>query len=154
MNEIVAIVVGLLLLAALIGLAIAESALNGISRSRAEALEEDDVPGAAKLVEALSDRRRLLSPILALSLGSQLALGAIVATVVADRFGTVWIPLALIFLLAFMLIVTESVPKAWAQRNIDRAAPQAASFSRAIVAIPPVRWILAGLGGILSLIHI
>ena len=152
MSDIVAIVVGLLLLAALIGLAIAESALNGISRSRAEALEEDDVPGAAQLVEALSDRRRLLSPILALSLGSQLALGAIIANVVSDRFGTVWVPLALIILLAFMLIVTESVPKAWAQRNIDRAAPQAATFSRAIVAIPPVRWILVGLGGISALI--
>ena len=89
---------------------------------------------------------------MALSLASQLALGAIVAIVVGDRFGTVWIPLAIVILLAFMLVVTESVPKAWAQRNIDRAAPQAAWFSRALLAIPPVRWVLAGLGGISAMI--
>lgn len=148
MNSLVAIVVGVLLVLALIGLAIAESALNAISRSRAEALEEDDVPGAAELVEALSDRRRLIAPILAMSLGSQLALGAIVAILVQSRFGSAWIPVALGVLLAFMLIVTESVPKSWAQRNIDRAAPQAARFSRSVLSIAPIRWILAGLGGV------
>ena len=54
MSELISIVIGLVLIAVLVGLAVAESALNGISRSRAEALEEDDVPGAAQLVEGLS----------------------------------------------------------------------------------------------------
>ena len=152
MNEVVSIVIGLVLIAVLVGLAIAESALNGISRSRAEALEEDDVPGAAKLVEGLSDRRGLIAPILALSLGSQLALGAIVAVVVSRRFGNGWIPVALVVLLGIMLIVTESVPKSWAQRNIDRAAPRAAAFSRGVLSIAPVRWILGGLGGVSAMI--
>ena len=152
MSSAVAIIVGLLLIAALIGLAIAESALNKISRSRAEALEEEDVPGAAELLEGLSDRRGLIAPILALSLGAQLALGAIVAILVSDRFGAPWIPVALVILLAVMLIVTESVPKSWAQRNIDRAAPRAASFSRGVLAVAPIRWILGVLGGISGLI--
>ncbi len=152
MNEVAAVLIGLLLIAILIGLAIAESALNRVSRSRAEALEEDDVPGAAELVEGLSDRRRLVAPILALSLGSQLALGAIVAVTVSNRAGLGWVPVALVALLGFMLIVTESVPKTWAQRNIDRAAPRAASFSRGILAIAPIRWILSGLGGVSALI--
>ena len=148
MSDVVSILIGLVLILVLIGLAIAESALNGISRSRAEALEEDDVPGAAQLVEGLSDRRRLLSPILAFSLASQLALGAIVAVVVSDRFGIGWIPVALLVLLGMMLIVTESVPKAWAQRNIDRAAPRAATLSRGLMAFAPLRWVLTGLGGV------
>ena len=152
MNEVVAVVIGLLLIAFLISLAIAESALNGISRSRAEALEEDDVPGARELVEGLSDRRRLIAPILALSLGSQLALGAIVAITVSDAAGVAWVPVALVLLLGVMLIVTESVPKSWAQRNIDRAAPRAAALSRGVLAIAPIRWILTGLGGISALI--
>ena len=152
MSVSVAVIVGLLLLAALVGLAVAESALNAISKSRAEALEEDGVAGAAELVEGLEDRRRLIAPILALSLGAQLALGAIIALVVSDRSGTQWVPIALIGLLGFMLVVTESVPKTWAQRNIDSAAPRAASFSRALWAIPPVRWILSALGGISTFI--
>ena len=152
MSELISIVIGLVLIAVLVGLAVAESALNGISRSRAEALEEDDVPGAAQLVEGLSNRRGLIAPILALSLGSQLALGAIVAILVSDRFGAGWIPVALVVLLGVMLIVTESVPKAWAQRNIDRAAPRAAAISRGVLAIAPIRWILSGLGGISAMI--
>lgn len=152
MSEVISLLIGVVLIVALIGLAIAESALNGISRSRAEALEEDDVPGAARLVEGLANRRRLIAPVLALSLGCQLALGAIVSIVVAERFGPAWIPVALVVLLGFMLIVTESVPKAWAQRNIDRAAPRAAAFSRAVLAIAPIRWVLTGLGGVSAMI--
>lgn len=147
-----AIIIAPLLIAALVGLAVAESALNAISKSRAEALEEDDVPGAAELVEDLEDRRRLIAPILALSLGAQLALGAIVALFVSRNFDPIWIPVSLIALLGVMLVVTESVPKTWAQRNIDRAAPQAAAFSRAFRAVPPLRWVLGGLGGISTLI--
>ncbi len=152
MSIVAAVVVGLLLMVGLIGLAIAESALNAISKSRAEALEEDDVPGAALLVEGLEDRRRLIAPILALSLGSQLALGAIVALVVVESSEPIWVPVALVCVLGVMLVVTESVPKTWAQRNIDRAAPRAASFSRALWAVPPIRWVLSALGGISSFI--
>ena len=147
-----AIIVAPLLVLALVGLAVAESALNAISKSRAEALEEDDVPGAAELVEDLEDRRRLIAPILALSLAAQLALGAIVALFVSRNFAPAWIPVALVLLLCIMLVVTESVPKTWAQRNIDRAAPQAAAFSRALRSVPPIRWVLGGLGGISTLI--
>ncbi len=152
MSDVVAIVIGVVLIAVLVGLAVAESALNSISRSRAEALEEDNVPGAAQLVDGLEDRRGLIAPILALSLGSQLALGAIVAIVVSDRFGSGWIPVALVALLSLMLIVTESVPKTWAQRNIDRAAPRAAALSRGVLAILPVKWVLGGLGGVSAMI--
>ena len=128
-----AIIVAPLLILALVGLAVAESALNAISKSRAEALEEDDVPGAAELVEDLEDRRRLIAPILALSLSAQLALGAIVALFVARNFAPAWIPVALVLLLCIMLVVTESVPKTWAQRNMTgqplKQQPLAARFA-------------------------
>jgi putative hemolysin len=146
MSDPVAVLLAIALIATLIGLAVAESALNGISRSRAEALEEDGAPGAAQLVAGLDDRRRLLAPILALSLGAQLTLGALVAIVVERRFGAGWIPLGLALLLAVMFVIAESVPKTWAMRNIDRVAPVAARVSRTIRAIPPVRWILNTLG--------
>jgi len=145
-TDAVALLIGLVLIALLIGLAAAESALNGISRSRAEALEEDDVSGAAELVADLDDRGRLLAPILAVSLSAQLTLGALVAIVVERRFSIVWIPLAIALLVAVMVVISESVPKTWAMRNIDRVAPSAARISRGIGSIPPLRWILPLLG--------
>ena len=145
-TDAVALLIGLVLIALLIGLAAAESALNGISRSRAEALEEDDVSGAAELVADLDDRGRLLAPILALSLSAQLTLGALVAIVIERRFSIVWIPLAIALLVAAMVVISESVPKTWAMRNIDRVAPSAARISRGIRSIPPLRWILPLLG--------
>ena len=148
MNGLLGIVIVLVLIALLVGLAVAESALNGMSRSRAEALEEDGVPGAAELVRDLSDRRRVLAPILALALGAQLSLGAIVAYLVAERFGGAWVPVGLLAIASIMFVVTESVPKTWSMRNIDRAAPRAARFSRTVRGIPPVGWVLTLLGGI------
>ncbi len=148
MSDPVAIVIGAIFILVLIGLAAAESALNGMSRTRAEALEEDGVAGAAALVQDLQDRRRTLAPILALSLGAQLTLGALVALVVQRRFGSAWIPVGLLALLLLMLVITESVPKTWAMRNIDRVAPGAARFSRIVRAIPPLGWVLSLLGGL------
>lgn len=152
MSDLVALLIGGGLVALLVGLSAAESALNGMSTSRAEALEEDSVPGAARLVVGLADRRRLLAPILVLSLGAQLALGALVAIVVDRRWGASWVALGVLVLLLAMFVFAESVPKSWGLRNIDRVAPTAASFSRALMAIPPFRLLIGGLGWFGSLI--
>lgn len=146
MSVVVASLVSVGLVVLLVGLSAAEAALNGISSSRAEALEEDGVPGAERLVVGLTDRRRLLAPILVFSLGAQLSLGAIVALVVERSWGGAWVPAALVVLLLVMFVLAESVPKSWGLRNIDRVAPRAASFSRGLMAIPPIRWVVGGLG--------
>ena len=152
MSDVVAILIGTALIAVLVGLAAAESALNGISRSRAEALEEDGVGGAAELVAGLDDRGRLLAPILVVSLAAQLTLGSLIAIVIERSFGAAWIPIGIAAVLFVMFIVAESVPKTWAMRNIDRVAPPAARASRAIRSIPPLRWLLPLLGWMGSLI--
>ncbi|MDW3179938.1 MAG: hemolysin family protein [Acidimicrobiia bacterium] len=146
MSDLGAGLTGLILVVLLIGLSAAESALNGISTSRAEALEEDGVKRADRLVAGLANRRRLLAPILVLSLGSQLSLGAIVAVVVERRWGVAWVPLGILILLLSMFVIAESVPKSWALWNIDRVAPAAASASRLFMAIHPLRWLVEGLG--------
>lgn len=152
MSDLVAGLAGFGLVVLLIGLSAAESALNGISTSRAEALEEDDVKGADRLVVGLADRRRLLAPILVLSLGAQLFLGAIVAIAVERRWGGAWVPVGILVLLLAMFVIAESVPKAWALRNIDRVAPVAASASRGFMAIAPLRWLIGALGWLGSLL--
>ncbi len=146
MSDLGAGLTGLILVMLLIGLSAAESALNGISTSRAEALEEDGVKRADRLVAGLANRRRLLAPILVLSLGSQLSLGAIVAVVIERRWGVGWVPLGILVLLLGMFVIAESVPKSWALWNIDRVAPTAAAASRLFMAVHPLRWLVEGLG--------
>ncbi len=143
--------VGLIIVAALWGLlfvlAIAESSLNGMSRSRANALAEEQIPGADKLVAALEDRGRLLAPILALALAAQLSVGAIVGVLVSRAYGAAWIPVGVLAALLIMFVITEAVPKIWARRNIDRAAIASASISLRVLRFPPLRWTVGVLLG-------
>ena len=64
MSTLLAIIIVLVLWGLLFVLSIAESSLIGMTRSRAEALAEEQVPGADKLVAALADRGKLLAPCL------------------------------------------------------------------------------------------
>ena len=145
MNDVTSIVVIVALLGLLFLLAVAESALNGMTLSRAEALAEEEMRGASRLVTGLEDRDLLLAPILALALAAQLSVGALVALVVSRRFGNGWIPVGLLVVLLVMFVITESVPKSWARGNIDQAAIASASASRAILRIAPLRWLIRAL---------
>ena len=142
MSELTAVLVIVVIWSALFVLAVAESALNGMTRSRANALLEDGVDGADRLVAGLQDRALLLAPILALALGAQLSVGAIVAWAVDSAFGAAWIPVGILVALFVMFVITEAVPKVWALANIDRAAITSAKASAAILAIPPLRWLI------------
>jgi len=152
MSDFVALIVIGALLGLLFVLAVAESSLNGMSRSRANALVEDKVAGAEVLVKGLQDRGLLLAPVLALALAAQLSVGAMVALVVGQRFGNGWIPVGLLVALLVMFVITESVPKSWALRNIDRAAIRSAAASNAILRIPPLRWLIGLLVGSASVV--
>ncbi len=152
MNDLIGLVIAVVLVAVLVLLSAAESALTGISRARAEALGEDDVPGASMLVESLADRGRLVAPILLLSLGAQLTIGAILAVLVERRWGPNWVPPAVVVLVVVLFVIAESAPKTWALRNIDRSAPIAATASRLLLAIPPLRWAVSALVGLASML--
>ncbi|MGI9605809.1 MAG: hemolysin family protein [Acidimicrobiales bacterium] len=145
MSDIAAILIGVVLVVLLAWLAAAESALTGIGRARAEALDEDDVAGAEGLVESLADRARLVAPVLVLSLSAQLTLAAIVAVVTERRWGGEWIPLAIAITVVVVFVLAEAAPKIWGLRNIDRVAPAAATASRAIMRIPPIRLVVLAL---------
>lgn len=151
MSYLVAVVLVGALLFALVFLAVAESALLGMSRARANALAEDGVPGAERLVAGLEDRTTLVAPILALALACQLGLGAVVAIVVGDRLGNGWVPVGLVVALFAMFILTESVPKSWARGNIDRAAIAAARAALLLSRTPPFGWIIGVLVSCASL---
>ena len=147
MSTLLAIIIVLVLWGLLFVLSIAESSLIGMTRSRAEALAEEQVPGADKLVAALADRGKLLAPFLALALAAQLSVGAIVGVVVSRTYGTGWIPVGLLVTFLVMFVITEAVPKFWARGNIDRAAIKSASASSKILRIPPLRWLVGLLLG-------
>lgn len=145
MSDVAAVLIGIVLVVLLAWLAAAESALTGIGRARAEALDEDDIAGAHGLVESLADRARLVAPVLVFSLSAQLTLAAIVAVVTERRWGGEWIPLSIAVTVIVVFVVAEAAPKMWGLRNMDRVAPAAATASRAIMRVPPVRWVVLAL---------
>ena len=150
MSDLIAVLIIAGLWVLLFLLAVAESSLNGMSRSRAEALAEEKVEGASALARGLEDRSLLLAPILALALASQLCVGALVGLVVSRRFGAGWVPVGIVIALLIMFVLTEAVPKSWALRNIDRAAIRSARASTALVRVPPLRWLIRLLVGTAS----
>ena len=137
MSDLLAILVIAALWLLLFLLAVAESSLNGMSRSRANALAEEKVDGASALARGLEDRGLLLAPILALALASQLSVGALVGLVVSRRFGAGWVPVGILVALLVMFVATEAVPKSWALRNIDRAAIRSARASTCLLYTSP-----------------
>ena len=148
MSGTLSIVLLALLTLLLMALAAAEAALTNISQSRAEALEEEEMDGADVLVRVLTDRTRVVSPVLLLALGAQLASAAILAIAVDRQWGGQWVPVAIVLQLVVLFVIAESVPKFWGLRNIDRAAILAARFVGLLLRIPPVRWSVAALVGV------
>ncbi len=137
---VIVIVVGLALVLILLGAA--ESALTSVSRARAEGMRDDQVRGSLELLRLIDDRPRLIAPILALALSAQLALASIVAVAVQRRWGSAWVPVAVAVEVLVLFVLAEALPKTWAVRNIDRAAPMAANLARWIMAVPPIRWLV------------
>jgi CBS domain containing-hemolysin-like protein len=145
MSLVASIVLLVVLTLLLMALAAAEAALTNISQSRAEALEEDDVPGAELLVEQLLDRNRVVSPILLLALSAQMVAAAVLAIAVDRQWGGQWVPLAVFVQIGLLFVFAESVPKFWGLHNIDRAAIGSARLVSVLQRIPPVRWLLSAL---------
>jgi len=153
MSDTVTIILVIVLVAVVALLSIAEAALTSISRSRAEALADDEGNGAETLVRVLQDRRRSLAPILLFALGAQLAAGALLAVMVHGRAGAGWAVVSMAVLLAVMFVIAESVPKHWAITHVDRAAVAGARIATTLDRFPPVKWVVGLLMAVANVFH-
>src|SRR6202050_36274 len=146
------IAVVLLLLVASAGLALAETSLVRMSRTKAMALQDDGRRGAASLLRLVQDPEGFLNPVLLLVLISQLVTATLVGILADSWFGAVGVLAATVFEVIVIFVLAEALPKNWAVQNPERSALLLAPIVSAVVRFPPIRLISRGLIGLANML--
>jgi len=133
-------------------LAVAETALTRINRSKANALVEEGRPGAHHLLALVEKPERFLNPLLLVILVCQVVEAAL-AGVLADRLWGGWGLVGVIVLNVIVVFVfAEAAPKTWAVLHPERAALLAARPVSALVAFPLLRLVARALIGVTNVL--
>jgi len=151
-NDVMLLVAIVVLITVSMVLAVAETALTRVSRSKANALVEEGRPGARQLLGLVEHPERFLNPLLFVILVSQVVEAALTG-VLADRLWGAWGLVAAITVNVIVVFVfAEAAPKTWAILHPEKAALLAARPVAALVAIPPLRGISQLLIGITNVV--
>ena len=142
------IAVVLVLLVVSAGLALAETSLVRMSRTKAMALEDDGRHGAGALLRLIEDPESFLNPVLLLVLISQLVTATVVGILAERWFGPVGVIAATVFEVVVIFVFAEALPKNWAVQNPERSALALAPVVSAVVRFPPIRFVARGLIGL------
>jgi putative hemolysin len=146
------IAVVLVLLVVSAGLALAETSLVRMSRTKAMALVDDGRRGAASLLRLVQDPEGFLNPVLLLVLISQLVTATLVGILADSWFGAVGVLAATVFEVIVIFVLAEALPKNWAVQNPERSALLLAPIVSAVVRFPPIRLISRGLIGLANML--
>lgn len=133
-------------------LAMAETALTHIAKSKAKAMEEEKRRGAGVLVRLLDRRDKVLNPVLLLVLVCHLAAATIVALLAESRFGPAGVALSILALAVVLFVFAEAAPKTFALLHTERAALLVAPVVRVVAQLLPVRAVTRALIGVSNLI--
>jgi putative hemolysin len=148
----VIIAIGVLLLA-LAYLAVAETALNRVSKVRAQALVEEEPSRSTRaLLQLVARPERFINPLLVMVVILQTA-QAFLTTILADRlFGAIGVVIGFGLNVVVFFVLAEALPKTWAVLHSDRAALATAGPTLALVSFPPLRLISNALIGLANVL--
>src|SRR4051794_17358165 len=150
--DLLLLVVIVLLLAVLTFLALAETGLTRLTRTRAASLDEQGKRGAKHLVALVDRPEQFLNPLLLVVLVLQTAQTAL-TTVVAERvFGPWGVVLALFVNVVLVFVFAEAAPKTWAVQHPDQAALASGWPVRVLSRFWPLTWLSRGLIGITNVV--
>jgi putative hemolysin len=146
----VAIIVGLVvILFLLVFLAIAETTVSRVSRTKAEALAEEEGKRGNALLSLVSDPGNALNPILlcvyALGTGQ-----AFLTTILIDRLnlGVAGFLAGFVVNVVIFFVLSDSLPKTWAVLYTERAALAVARPTQLLVRFSLLRWVSRALIGL------
>ena len=142
-----------LILIVLIVLALAETALNRISKVKAETIaEERGTPAARSLARLVEHPERFINPVLVTVTFLQTG-QAFLTSLLANRlFGPVGVLAGFVLNVVVFFVVTEAMPKTWAVLSAERAALRTARFIELLVSFPPLRIVSRGLIGLTNVL--
>ena len=139
------------LFAASIWLAVAETSFLRLNRVRALAMEEEGRKGAARLARMLEHPERTLNVVLLLALFAQLTSSALLGAVLSD-LGVWAFVLGLVVNFVAFFVVGEVIPKTWAVQHTDRAALSVSALLAFLTEFPPLRYTVRTLIGLANVI--
>ena len=143
----------IVLLLALAFLAMAETALNRISKVKAHAIAESSGTRSGRTLARLASHpERFINALLVTITICQTA-QAFLTSILADRlFGTVGIIVAFVLNVIVFFVLAEAVPKTYAVLHPERAALVSAPATSALVGFPPLQLISRALIGLTNVL--
>jgi putative hemolysin len=142
-----------LLIVALAFLAMAETALNRISKVKAQAMAEATGSRSTRALAALASQpERFLNALLVTVTICQTAQAFLTSILAARLFGTVGVIVAFILNVIVFFVLAEAVPKTYAVLHPERAALISTPITAALVRFPPLQLISKGLIGLTNVI--
>src|SRR3954454_14904489 len=130
-------------------LAVAETALNRVSKVRAITLAEEQPSKATwALVSLVEHPERFINPLLVMITILQTA-QAFLTTILADSlFCPIGVVVGFVLNVIVFFVLSEALPKTWAVLHSERAALMTARTTLVLVSFPPLRLISRGLIGL------
>ncbi len=141
-----------LLVASAAFLAMAETSLTTLPRTRALALAQEGRRGAHSLVRLLEHRERVLNPVLLLVLICHLAAATLIGLTAEQWFGAWGVVAAIVVEIVLVFVLAEAVPKTLALQHSEAAALFCAPVVNVIANFWPVRVLTRGLIGLANVI--
>jgi len=146
-TEIAMMVVIVVLFVASTFLALAETALTRMTRSKAQALADDGQPGSARLLWLVAHPERFLNPVLLMVLICQLVMATLTGILANRWFGGWGVAVATFINVVLVFVLAEAAPKTWAIQHPERSALLSANPVAALARFWPVRLLSRGLIG-------
>ena len=151
-GDVAMLVTILVLMAITTFLALAETALTRMSRSKAHALAESSGHRGERLLWLVARPERFLNPVLLTLLICQLV-GATLLGILADDFFGAWgVVIATIINVVLVFTVAEAAPKTWAIQHPERSALIAAGPVTYLARFWPIKILSRGLIGMANVL--
>jgi putative hemolysin len=143
----------LVLLVMLTFLAVAETALNRISRVKAVAIaEQHPSKSSAALARLVSHPERFITPLLVTVSIIQTGQAFLTSLVADSLFGPAGVAIGFVINIVVFFVLTEAMPKTWAVMRSERAALATARFTEWLVGFPPLRALARALIGLTNVL--
>jgi putative hemolysin len=143
--------IGVMLLV-LVFLALAETALTRMTRTRAQALVEEGRPGAKRLARLVEHPERFLNVVLLVVLVFATVQATLTGIVADQLFGAWGVVVGTFINVVVVFVLAEAAPKTWAIEHPDKAALISAPPIAALSSFWPLRILSRGLIGLTNVI--
>jgi len=148
----VMVVIIVVLLVCSVFLALAETGLTRMTRTKAQALADEDRPGSRSLLWLVAHPERFLNPVLLVVLICQLVQASLTGIVANSLFGGWGVAIATFINVVIVFVLAEAAPKTWAIQHPEQAALLSARPVALLARFWPVRMLSRGLIGMANVV--